>query len=217
MNTRTTVLRLALIALAFASGMVLYPRFPDQVASHWNLAGEADGTLPKFWGVFLLPFIMGGLFLFAYALPAIDPLKKNIVTFRKTYDALWTTLLLFLLYLHGLVLVWNLGYRFHFSVAMIPAFSALLLVIGILLRHTKRNWFMGFRTPWTLSSDRVWEKTHRLGGTLFAASGVFLLLGLPFPSLFLWFLFAPLLLSVLATLIYSYVEFRKPPHERGLP
>ena len=63
---------------------------------------------------------------------------------------------------------------------IIPAFAVLLFYIGILIKHAKRNWFIGIRTPWTLSSDKVWDKTHALGGKLFQVSAVITLGGIFF-------------------------------------
>jgi uncharacterized membrane protein len=49
---------------------------------------------------------------------------------------------------------------------------ALFVVLGIALPHAQPNWFFGIRTPWTLASDRVWARTHRLGGTTFVGAGL---------------------------------------------
>ena len=41
----------------------------------------------------------------------------------------------------------------------------------------RSNFMMGIRTPWTLSSDLAWEKTHRLGGWLFMVAGALMIVG----------------------------------------
>ncbi len=62
--------------------------------------------------------------------------------------------------------------------AMLPAGIGLLFYyIGVLMENAERNWFIGIRTPWTLSSDRVWRQTNRLGGRLFRAAGIAAMLG----------------------------------------
>lgn len=199
----------ALVFLAFALGAFLYPALPDTVASHWNAAGEVNGYMEKFWGVFLLPSLMLGVFLLGMVLPLIDPLKKNIDAFRTYYDALWLVILLFLLYVHSLSLFWNIGYRFDFSLALVPAFAVFWMSLGVFLRHSRRNWFVGIRTPWTLSSDSVWEKTHIFAGRLFLMSGLLVSLGVVFPHYLFVFIFVPLMGTVLATVVYSYVAYRK--------
>lgn len=41
------------------------------------------------------------------------------------------------------------------------------------------NLFVGIRTPWTLASEEVWYRTHRLAGWLFVLAGVVILAGSP--------------------------------------
>jgi uncharacterized membrane protein len=211
MSTKTTnIILFILITLAFIAGMILYPQFPVQIASHWNAAGEVNGYMGKFWGIFLMPFFMVGLFILLLVLPKIDPLKNNINSFRKYYNSLWIFIFAFFLYIFAITLAWNLGYRFNFTFLMIPAMAVLWLFLGFFLRKVKRNWFIGIRTPWTLSNDVVWEKTHRLGGWLFMISGVITLLGLFFHGVIVFVLMIiPVLITTTVTIIYSYVEYRK--------
>ena len=78
-----------------------------------------------------------------------------------------------------------------------------------MMRQAKRNFFIGIRTPWTLSSDYVWNETHRIGGTLFIISGFLALLGALFPGYALWLLLIPLFASVIFTFVYSYVLYQR--------
>jgi uncharacterized membrane protein len=78
-----------------------------------------------------------------------------------------------------------------------------------MLRKAKRNFFIGIRTPWTLSSDSVWDKTHQLGSILFITSGVFAIIGGFFGSkAAFWLMFVPLIGSSLFLVVYSYVLYR---------
>ncbi|MDD5082760.1 MAG: SdpI family protein, partial [Dehalococcoidales bacterium] len=88
-------------------------------------------------------------------------------------------------------------------------FGILLYYCGILVANAQRNWFVGIRTPWTLSSDRVWEKTHRLGGRLFKAAGVLALLGIFLPGYAILFILIPAVVIAFWTIVYSYLEYRK--------
>ncbi|MEK7519812.1 MAG: SdpI family protein [Patescibacteria group bacterium] len=207
----TTIILCGLTALVFAVSVAVYAYLPETVASHWNAAGEADGFMPKFWGVFLFPLLMAGLFVLYYIIPVIDPLKTNIESFRKYYNAFWILLFIFFAYLFALSMFWNFQYRFNFTVAMIPAVALLLYALGVILEHAKRNWFVGIRTPWTLSDDGVWEKTHRLGARLFKIAALIALLGIFFrDSVFVvMFLAVPAGVIALVTVVYSYVVYRK--------
>ena len=211
MNTKTTsIIVLTLIAIAVIAGAVLWNQLPDQVPSHWNANDEVDGTMPRFWGVFLMPLITLGMFGLFLVLPAIDPLKANIAQFRETFNIFIVLIVAFMLYIHGLTLAWGLGYQnFKMSAAMLPFMGILFIAIGYLLRQAKRNFFIGIRTPWTLSSDSVWDKTHQLGSVLFMLSGAFAILGgfLGGMTAF-WLMFVPLIGSTLFLVVYSYVLYK---------
>ena len=211
MSSRNTViLTLVMIFAATLLSLAVYPRLPEQVASHWNSADEVNGTMPRFWGAAIMPIItlvMLGLFLL---IPAIDPLRANIAKFRGTFNVFIVLIVAFLLYLHVLTTLWNLGLQgFRMSTAMLPAMGLLFIFVGVLLRQARRNFSIGIRTPWTLSSDAVWDKTHRLGALLYMASGVIAALGAFFPGPRAYFLvLAPVLASSLILVIYSYILWR---------
>lgn len=200
---------LVIITLSFAIGIYFYPSMPDRVASHWNAAGEVDGYMSKLWGTFLMPVMSLGLLVLFIMIPVIDPLKRNIQKFRQYYDGLVVLIIAFLFYLYMLTLYWNLGGRFNMTLVMAPALGALFIYVSVLLKNAKRNWFIGIRTPWTLSSDRVWKKTHKIGSKLFLASGILALLGAVFADLAMYFVLAPVLLSVAYLVVYSYFEYQK--------
>lgn len=209
MSPRISKIILFSIVLAtFIGAVIVYPSLPEEIASHWNIAGEVDDYLSKFWGVFLLPLLMLVLAGVSVVLPRLDP-TKNIQSFRVAYDACWIVIELFLAYLFAFTIAWNLGYQFHIGQALAPAFAVFWYAMGIVMARTKRNWFVGIRTPWTLSSDTVWDKTHELGSTLFKLAGVVALLGFFFPSIAFYLVVIPVLVLVLLTVPYSYVAFRE--------
>ncbi|MBK8782496.1 MAG: SdpI family protein [Anaerolineales bacterium] len=211
MNIKTTsIIVLTLIAIALVAGLSLWNQLPDQMASHWNSNDQVDGYISRFWGVFLMPLITLGMFVLFLVVPGIDPLKANIAQFREAFNIFIALMVAFMLYVHGLTLVWSLGYQdFKMSAAMLPFMGILFIAIGYLLRQAKRNFFIGIRTPWTLSSDSVWDKTHQLGSTLFMVSGAFAILGGFFGGMTaIWLMFVPLIGSSLFLVVYSYVLYR---------
>ena len=212
MNTKTTVIvTLMLIAAAVVAGAALWSRLPEQMASHWNVNDQVDGYMSRFWGVFLMPLTATGMLILFLLVPQIDPLKANIAKFRETFNLFIVLIIAFLLYLYGLTLAWSLGCTgFQMSLAMLPALGVLFIFIGYLLRRAKRNWFIGIRTPWTLSSDKVWDETHRLGAILFMASGLLTIIGSFFGgTVAFWFILVPLLGSTLFLVVYSYVLYQR--------
>jgi len=203
---------LIIILTSFIAGIFLASRVPTRMASHWNAQGFVDGYISKTWGLFLMPLFSFGILILFWFIPKIDPLKKNVEKFRKYFDLFILLLILYLAYIHALSLAWNLNVRFNMNIMIVPAMAILFIFISILLKHAKRNWFIGIRTPWTLSSDKVWDKTHSLGSRLFIVCGIMCLLGLIWPDLLVWFILLPILASTLWLTIYSYLEFNKSRH-----
>jgi uncharacterized membrane protein len=212
MNTRTTIIvGLIMIVLATLVGLALWNRLPDPMASHWDANDQVNGYMSKFWGVFLMPLMTAGLFLLFIAIPNIDPLKANIARFREAFNLFIVLFVGFMVYIYFLTLLWNLGNTgFNMSEAMLPALGLLFFFIGSLMRKTKRNFFIGIRTPWTLSSDTVWDETHRVGSVLFMIAGALAFLGsFVGGKTAIWFIFVPVMVSVLITLVYSYVLYQR--------
>ena len=210
MSTKNTVLiSLVLILISTFAGVFLWDRLPEMVASHWGTNDEVNGFMPRFWGVALMPMVTIGMLLLFLVLPSIDPLRANVEQFRETFNTFITLIIGFMIYIHFLTLLWNVGYtNFRMSSAMLPAMGLLFIFTGDLIKKAKRNYFIGIRTPWTLSSDRVWDGTHRVGGKLFVAAGFFALLGAFFPDYSVWFLMIPVLSASLFSVIYSYYLYR---------
>ena len=214
MNTRFVGILLFIIVFAcIATGIIVYPYLPAAVISHWDALGNPNGTMSTFWGVFLVPIIMFVLIGLWALLPKIDPIAPEFKDFRYIYDFFFFLVIAFLAYVYALVLGANLGWELNMTRMLLPALAAFILILGALLPHIKRNWFIGIRTPWTISSDFVWKKTHKLGGLLFQISGACILLGAFVPiRIALWLVIAPLIIAVLVTVVYSYVVFRSHPN-----
>jgi len=206
---KSEVIVLGVILLSFIIGIYFYPQMPEKIASHWNAQGQVDGYMSKFWGLFLMPLLSMILFLLFIAIPKIDPLKHNIEKFRKYYDGFVVLIIVYLFYVYLLTIFWNIGIRFSMVQPLVPAIGILFYYIGILTENAKRNWFIGIRTPWTLSSEKVWEKTHKIGGKLFKTAGAFAFIGVFFQSYALFFILVPIILVAAYTIIYSYFEYQK--------
>jgi len=212
MSTRTTtILVLVMIIGATLAGLLLWSRLPEQMASHWNINDQVDGYMSRFWGVFMVPLITLGMFVLFLVIPSIDPLKANIAQFRGAFNLFIVLIVAFMLYIYGLTLAWNLGYTsFRISTSLLPALGLLFIFIGFMLRQAKRNFFIGIRTPWTLSSDRVWDKTHQIGSILFMIAGALAVIGSFFGgAIAFWLLMVPIFGSVIFLVIYSYVLYKQ--------
>jgi len=202
-----------IVILAFLSSTTGFILIPEHIIdTHWNVNGEADGTMTKFWGLFLLPLIMIITSLFLIYLPKLDPLKKNVKSFSSQYHNFVILIMLYLLLTHLFTIFWNLGYRMPMNYFIMILTGILFLWIGNFLPHTKRNWFIGIRTPWTLSDDYVWEKTHDAGSRGFIALGLIIILTIFLPDYMgVWILLSSLFALVFFLFGYSYYLFINKP------
>jgi immunity protein, SdpI family len=211
MSTRTTIIvsLIVILAVTIASAIV-YPRLPEMAASHWNAAGQVDGYMPRFWAAFLMPLVSVGLLLLFLVIPAIDPLKANIAKFRGYFNGFITLIIVFMLFIHGVTLAWNLGYdQFNIGNAIVPAVGLIFIFAGVMMMKAKRNFFIGIRTPWTLSNDTVWEETHKLGGKLFIGAGIITMLAIFFGENGIWIMLPVALLAGFIPVVYSYFLWRR--------
>jgi len=199
-----------LIAIAVAAGCYFYPRLPETVPSHWNYVGEVDGWSSRFTAAIGIPIMMAGMYLLFLALPLIDPKKEKYLLFGKVYRIFKNMILGFLLIIYFAVGLSGLGYSIPVGVLVPVMVGLLFIVLGNYLGKIKQNWFVGIKTPWTLSSEEVWNKTHRVGGKLFILAGV-VIGATPFLPAYLRLpLFAFALAGLLGgTIGYSYLLYRK--------
>jgi uncharacterized membrane protein len=203
------ILSIITILLAFATAIYFEPLMPAKMASHWNFQGEADGYMNKAWALFFLPFLMIIFNLLFRFIPKIDPEKKNIDKFWDSYDSFILVFNIFFLYIYSMTIIWNTGFAINTNAVLMPAFALLFYSCGNLIKNAKRNYTIGIKLPWTLASDVVWDKTHKVGEKLFKLTALFTLLGAFFSQYAFFFMFIPLTISIVYLFIYSYLEFQK--------
>ena len=208
MSRKTTLwIVLGFTALALLLSALAYPQLPESVPSHWNEKGEVDGYSSRGFGTLFMPLMILGIGLMLLYIPNLDPLKANVDKFRPAYHWIILGFCAFFTYLHGLTLAAGLGWKFDMNTMIMPAFGLLFIGLGFMLDRAKQNWFIGIRTPWTLSSPTVWEKTHRTSGLLFKIAGAFSLLGMFFPKIGFWLMFVPIMVVGLGSVLISYLYF----------
>ncbi len=205
---KITFFVVAVAAVMLAAGLFFAPQLPDRVPSHWNVAGQVDGYMPRDWHVYGMPIATLLLGLLLVYLPEIDPLKRNVKKFRKEYDLFTAFFAAFMAFLYCVTLAWGLGYEFPMNLAVLPAVAGLLYVSAELMEKSQRNWFIGVKTPWTLSSDRVWRKTHDLAAKMFKGFAFAFLALLFYPQAALYVIMA-LLVGVVVIVAYSYFLFKE--------
>jgi uncharacterized membrane protein len=158
-------------AVTLAAAIWAYPQLPPRMATHWNIHGQADGYSGRFVGAFVMPLAILALAGIAHILPKIDPKGRNYPKFHDTYWLLINGIVIFMGVMYLAVLGNAIGAPVPIQRVLPIALGFLFIVIGNYLGRVQPNWFLGIRTPWTLSSDTVWRKTHRLGAWVFVIAG----------------------------------------------
>ena len=201
---------LLIVAVAIIASVVVYPKLPMTVPTHWDMLGRPNGWGSRVWGAWLLPTLMVLLWALMRVLPTIDPRGANYAKFGGSFEAIVISILLYMLGLHLIILRASLGYPVAMQRVLPIGVGILLVLIGNLLPRARPNWFIGIRTPWTLSSDRVWEKTHRVGGRALVAGGLAILIAaLVIPQWAHSVLITVAVVCSVGTVLYSYIAWRR--------
>ncbi|HET6991618.1 MAG TPA: SdpI family protein [Bacteroidia bacterium] len=199
-----------LILIPTILSIVNWNSFPDKIPTHWGIDGEVNDYSGK-WAVFLGPLVATGIYLLMLALPKIDPRKKNYDLFSGAYWMIRIALVL-LMSLVGVVTdLFSLGY--HLNVGMIVQVSVLglFLLLGNQMGRIRPNYFVGIRTPWTLDSEEVWTKTHRMGGRIWVGTSIALIICVFFIpiKIFAILFFVSIILITVIPVVYSYFIHKK--------
>lgn len=205
----TTIISIALGALSLIVTALVYSRLPETVPVHWNVRGEVDNYGPRSmaWVLGSLPIAIAALMRL---LPAIDPRKQNYLKSARAYNATMLSVVTVMVVVQFLVVSSAIGIAVQVDAVIKAVMGLLFLVIGNFLGTVRSTFFFGIRTPWTLSNDEVWRKTHRLGGVLFMVAGLAFLAVLFIRNA--WAGVIPLvaiLAAVVVPVVYSWVLYRK--------
>ena len=206
---------LVVTALAAAVSVWAYARLPETVAMHWNLQGTPDGYSSRLWAAAVMPLLTLGLTGLFNVLPKVDPRRDNYVKFLDSYWLIANAILVFTGVAHALILANGLGYTVQIDRLFPLGVGLLFAFLGNYLTRVEPNWFIGIRTPWTLSSDTVWRKTHRTGGWLFVIGGIVIAAGAFAPRGAFVPLFVATVIAVAGIpVVQSYVLWKRERRDR---
>jgi uncharacterized membrane protein len=205
-----------LIIAATAASAVVYPRLPAQMPTHWTMSGEVNGWSSRLFGAWMVPLMMAVMWLILRAVPHIDPRRENYEKFKGVYETLIVLILLFMLGIHLLLLAKATGSKTDVGRVALSSTGLLFIALGFLLPKAHPNWFVGIRTPWTLTSDVSWERTHRIGGPLFMLIGALTAVtGLVAPTMTVWVLVASVVAVTVFLFVYSYRVWKEDTHRHS--
>jgi len=209
-NYKTEFLPVFLILLSFAFSIFFINNFPDIVAIHWDIYGSPDSFSNKYLAALSIPVIILLIYFLLTFLPNLDPKKERYSEFSKIYNYFRSLIIFFMLFVYLVSGFNNLGYNISIAKLMPISIGALFFLIGFYMKKIKMNWFVGVKNPWTLSSEYVWDKTHKFSGKIFMFSALLFFLTAFTSSFYKIFLFVTaLFLIIFSTTIYSYLIYLK--------
>jgi len=213
----TITIVLFIIMVVFAGWAARQIPADARLPVHWNVNGQPDRFAGKFFGLFMMPivvFLAGALMIF---LPSIEPRQKHIRMSIKAYNFILISIVLVFAVLHIVVVMNALGIAFSID-KIVPAMTGtLFIIIGNYMGKVRSNYMLGIKTPWTLSSELSWNKTHRLGGRLFVLSGFLIVLGslLSTGKVTMIILLCSVFGIVIVSFAYSYIIWKKDPAKQS--
>ncbi len=215
--SRWLVLVVVLAVLSAGVTLVVWANradwLPEQVPVHWGLKGTADGFVPReqaFWWLMIVPLLLAGWAVLAALLPWLSPVHFKVQPFRSTYDYIVGLIGLLFAYLGGVILSAQVGWITGDNLPrwLVGGMLLIFALLGNVLGKVKRNFWVGVRTPWTLASDVVWDRTHRLAAWLFVAGGLVGVL-MVLVGLHPLIAFAPFVVAALFPVFYSLWLYKR--------
>lgn len=207
-----------ILLLPFVYILFMWSKIPEQVPTHFNVKGEPDDYSTKAFALLLLPFMNVIIYFILFFIPRIDPRKKNYALFGSSYQNIRLVIHLFLAGIFIFITQTTSGgepLKLNAFLSIMLLFFALL---GNYLRTVRSNFFVGIRTPWTLSNDVVWRKTHELGGRIWFYSGITLAIMVFFlpQTAAAVVMICGIFCMVIIPLVYSYLEYKKINNDAGM-
>ena len=208
MKARTAdILSALFIAAAAALAAALYTDLPAQIPTHWNAAGEIDDYSPKGWGIVMLLGMGVLVWVIMKLIPVISPKGYRTETFAEIVNLFQVVLVAFMSGICMLVLLESYGINVRINESIFIGVGLLLFILGNYMTKMRKNFFLGIRTPWTLASDEVWSRTHRVGGPIFMAGGLLLAVS-AFLPIRAEAMAAVIVVIALVPVVYSYFVYR---------
>ncbi len=205
-----------MLATMFIMAIVAWPTAPDSIPVHWGLSGTPDRFGGRFEGLFGPPLIGLAAYLVLLTMPRVDPRRAHYDAFAGPYTIIRTAVVGLMLGLNIMVHLAMRGRDINVNVVAPIGIGVLFIVLGNYLPKIKSNWFIGVRTPWTLSSEESWRRTHRLAGWLFALSGAIVVLTTLFkPGIGIVAVAVSCATSAAVSIVYSYFVWKKDPARTG--
>ncbi|HHW03206.1 MAG TPA: DUF1648 domain-containing protein [Thermoanaerobacterales bacterium] len=201
---------IALILGLYILGFILYPSLPGMMPSHWNLSGRVDSYMPKTWYLIFFPTLILVLYLLMSFAPIIDPKAENYKKFSGVYQGFRALITLVMAGIYVATLLYALGIPISVAKVVIFALGIMLTFTGNYFGKVRYNYTFGIKTPWTLASEEVWNKTHRISGPLWVMAGLVWIFSIFLPDKTAFVVdMAALMAATLYGFVYSFMLYNK--------
>ena len=202
-------IRILFVVAMFIAGVFFYKDLPEMIPTHWGINGKIDDYSKKEFFVFLIPVItlaMVGIFKIGQLM---DPKKERYELFKKEWEIIQTSIVVFMSYMYFITIYLSFNQTQRIEPLLFIGMGILFMLIGNYMGKIRQNYTVGFKLPWTIDNEEVWNKTNRLGGYMFVLLGIVFLI----ESYILWnpayVIVSFLLITIFIPTIYSYVLYRK--------
>lgn len=209
---------LMIVGVMFAVAAYAWFQLPGgaSIPVHWGINGEPNRFGGKAEGLLVMPCVALGIAMLFRVIPIIEPRRRNLLRSFSAYRAVGLSVLIFFL-LIDVIKTGNLLGMFKLSMtsAIGLMMGVLFMLLGNYMGKVRSNFLFGIRTPWTLSSNIAWDKTHRLGGKLFFVTGlVGVVVNAAMPVVGLRLFIGLVALSAVVLVPYSWFVWRSAPDRR---
>lgn len=209
---RSNPIMLIILLVVCAVAVYAYVKLPadERYPVHWNISGQPDRYGSKLEAVSIGPIVSILIYVLAVVLPALDPKRRNYERFKREYLLLMQAIMGILAMIYIITIMAAFGRQVNIVLWINAMVGVLFVILGNYMGRIKQNWYMGIKTPWTLSDERVWNKTHRFGGRIFVILGILFIFNALLGFITNWIVFLILLLGLtFSPVVYSYILFRK--------
>lgn len=194
--------------IPFLLGAVFYSKLPDLLPVHFDINGNPDSFKNKNFALFLIPSFVLLIEIFAYFMSKKDPRQKY--QGNKIMNIILIFMPLLMTGIITYIICYSLGFKYDISKIVNVIISILFIMLGNYFPKTKRNYTIGFRTPWNLASDENWNKTHKMTGKLWVVCGIIMLLFTLLSQHNFYIINGIMLwIMVVVPMIYSYLIYKK--------
>lgn len=209
-SIKNTKMALFIWLLCLITWLISFSFLPNEIAMQYNNDGSVSWAINKFLGALIFMAIVTFIYVYYLIFPIIDPKKRNYKSFSSTYSLIVTTILIIVYFAEILIIVSNIGVTMSPNIVINLVLALLFIVVGNYFQKIRTNWFIGLRTPWTLSNEKIWKKTHRFTGRIYITLGIIFVLLAFFNAPINWItIIIIILLASLLPFVYSFIVYKK--------